>query len=129
MTSKKRIADLILNRAAQGDSYAKEIVNLSDKPREIPCWEVTRKEIEPYLLPFLKQENNRYFTARALNRFIVNKICDTKGIKENLYWIRGCNKILISIFGQPISRNRWNTRICRINWRREINAPCYMDYL
>jgi hypothetical protein len=154
MTSKQRIADIILDYAAQGDSYAQEIVRMSDKPREIYCWDVDRKEIEPYLLPFLNQEKNRYFTATALNLFIFNskwpdhrkktvigeppnltinheytktdEYWEANRFKENLYWIRGCVKVLTSIFGQPVSRNRWNTRQCRIMWRRAINAPFHI---
>ena len=153
MTSKQRIADIILELAGNGDSYAQEIVRMSDKPRELYAWDIDIKEIEPYLLPFLKQEKKRYFTAWGLNWFIFNnkwpdhnkkstkgeypnfsinhdywdteECRDAQRFKDNVNWIRGCMKVLTSLFGEPISRKRWNTRQCLIKWQNAESAHCH----
>ena len=150
MTSRQRIADIILELAGKGDSYAQEIIRMSDKTRELYLWDIDTKEIEPFLLTFLKQEKNRYFTAGRLNWFIFNRkwpehhkktaigkypnlsinhdYWDTEEcrnaqrFKDNVYWIRGCMKTLTTLFGEPVSRNRWNTRQCLIKWQNVNNA-------
>ena len=130
MISKQRIADIILERATQGDPYAQEVVKLSDKLRVDSYMDIDIKEIEPYLLPFLKQSFNqqeRYFTARALNHFIFNGKNKPEQLKENIHWIRGCSKLLTSIFGTSISRNRFNTRQCLVKWRQKIKVFTYME--
>ena len=153
MTSKQRIAEIIIELAGNGDSYAQEIIRMSDKTRELHFWDIDIKEMEPFLLPFLKQERNRYFTAGSLNLFIFNskwpehhkkttigeypnlsinhdywnteECRSAQSFKDNVYWIRGCMKVLTYLFGKPISRNRWNTRQCLIKWQNEKNAHCH----
>jgi len=125
MISKTRIAEIVLELDASGDLCAMRIVELSDKQREDKSIDVNIKEIKPYLLPFLKQEKNRYFIARDLNLYIFGRknILKSKRLKEkskelknNIHWIRGCNDLLCSIFGMPCSRNRFLTKKCLDLW-------------
>ena len=126
MISKQRIAEIVLELAAQGDPHAQKIIKQADKPRIDKHIDIDIKTIEPHLLPYLLQEKNRYFTARALNHFIFNEKNETEKFRDNIHWIRGCSKLLISIFGQPISRNRFNTRLCRIEWKRKKNISPFI---
>ena len=148
MTSQKRIAEIVLKLAAQGDDYALWIVEQSDKPRELCKWDLTdngKAEINNYLGEYLAQEKSRYFSASMLNSFIFNKkfpdhnkkivINDVFNRKyfdsdegynasrfTDVYRIRGVMEYLSFLFGQPISKNRWNTSKAKEAWNRAHRA-------
>ena len=147
MTSQKRIAEIVLELAAQGDTYAQWIIEKSDRPIEYTTWELSeneKEEIKNFMGEYLAQENSRYFSASMLNEFVFNKKFPDHRKKivvngvfnrkyydseesfdarrfTNTYRIRGVIEYLVFLLGKPISKNRWNTRKVREKWNNRTS--------